>query len=246
MPVRHGIVATTFADALKESLNALGGIRTKAEIGTWIQQHYPNKWKASTLSGHLYGCRVNDPKAYQHHASQPKFIFSHGSGRYELYDASRHGLFVGGLLEGEHKSVAEDSLQAVPNENDPSTAFAYEEHLRDYLAKNLSILEASLTLWDGSEVEAVEFPVDGRRIDILAKDKSGVPVVVELKVNRGHERTIGQCLYYRAKIKEIMKVPRVRIFIVAEEISHELKLATQEVSDVCLFEYSLSMTVQRL
>ena len=117
----------------------------------------------------------------------------------------------------------------MPNENDPSTAFAYEEHLRDYLAKNLSILEASLTLWDGSEVEAVEFPVDGRRIDILAKDKSGVPVVVELKVNRGHERTIGQCLYYRAKIKEIMKVPRVRIFIVAEEISHELKLATQEV-----------------
>ena len=239
-------MATTFADALKESLNALGGIRTKAEIGAWIQEHYPTKWKAGTLLGHLYGCRVNDPKAYQHHASQPKFIFSHGSGRYELYDASRHGLFVGGMLEGEHKNVAEEGQQAVTNENDLGTAFAYEEHLRDYLARNLSILEPSHSLWDGSEVEAVEFPVDGRRIDILAKDKPGVPVVVELKVNRGHERTIGQCLFYRAKIKEIMKVPRVRIFIVAEEILHELKLATQEVSDVSLFEYSLSMTVRRL
>ncbi len=239
-------MSTTFADALKESLDTLGGIRTKAEIAAWIDEHHPNKWKAATLSGHLYGCRVNDPKAYQHHASQPKFIFSHGSGRYELYDASRHGLFVGGLPEGDQESVLEESHQAVSNDGDLGTAFAYEEHLRDYLAKNLSILEASLTLWNGSEVEAVEFPVERRRIDILARDKSGVPVIVELKVNRGHERTIGQCLYYRAKIKEIMKVPRVRIIIVAEKISHELILSTQEVSDVSLFEYSLSMAVRRL
>jgi hypothetical protein len=239
-------MATTFADALKESLNALGGIRTKTEIGAWIEEHYPNKWKAGTLSGHLYGCRVNDPKAYQHHAGLPKFLFEHGSSRYELYDASRHGLFVSGLPEGEHKSIAEDNVQPVATDSGASTAFAYEEHLRDYLAKNLTILEASLSLWAGSEAEAVEFPIDGRRIDILAKDKSGVPVVIELKVNRGHERTIGQCLYYRAKIKELMKVPRVRIFIVAEEISPELKLATQELSDVNLFEYNLSMTVRKL
>jgi RecB family endonuclease NucS len=83
-------------------------------------------------------------------------------------------------------------------------------------------------------------------VDILAKDKAGIPVVIELKVSRGHERTIGQALYYRAKVKEIFNVERVRIFIVALEMSLELRSAAKEVLDVSLFEYSLSMTVKRL
>jgi RecB family endonuclease NucS len=88
--------------------------------------------------------------------------------------------------------------------------------------------------------------VDGRRIDILAQDSSGTPVVIELKVSRGHERTIGQDLYYRAKIKEAFKTAKVRIFIVALEMSAELRMAAREVPDVSLFEYSLSMTVKKL
>jgi endonuclease len=91
----------------------------------------------------------------------------------------------------------------------------------------------------------VEFAIEGRRIDILAKDMAGVPVIVELKVSRGHERTIGRCLYYRTKIKEIMNAAKVRLIVVAQEISPELKLAAQEVPDVTLFEYTLSMTVRR-
>jgi hypothetical protein len=126
------------------------------------------------------------------------------------------------------------------------TAFAYEEHLRDFLAQHLELLEKGLTRWDTAEEDAVEFPVDGRRIDILARDKAGLPVVIELKVSRGHERTIGQALYYRAKIKERFKVGRVRIFIVALELSSELRAAAKEVSDVSLFEYSLSMTIKAL
>ena len=56
---RIATVATTFADALRECLTALGGVHTKAEIVAWIQQHYPNKWKDTTLAGHLYGfCRA--------------------------------------------------------------------------------------------------------------------------------------------------------------------------------------------
>ena len=86
----------------------------------------------------------------------------------------------------------------------------------------------------------------GRRVDILAKDKAGLPVVIELKVSRGHERTIGQALYYRAKIKEMFKVESVRIFIVALELSSELRVAAKEVPDVSLFEYSLSMTIKPL
>ncbi len=127
------------------------------------------------------------------------------------------------------------------------TAFALEEHLRDFLAQHLQLLEKGLKLWplEGEE-EAVEYPIDGRRIDILAQDDAGTPVIIELKVSRGHERTIGQALYYRAKVKEKFNANKVRIVIVALEVSEELRFAAKEVSDVSLFEYSLSMTVKQL
>jgi hypothetical protein len=136
---------------------------------------------------------------------------------------------------------------ATEDETEAGTKFALEEQLRDYLAENLGILEPSLSLWPVENGDAVEFQVDeqgpSRRIDILAKDGSGLPVVIELKVSRGHEKTVGQALYYRARIKHRFGAERVRIFIVAAEISPELRAAASEVSDVFLFEYSLAVKV---
>jgi hypothetical protein len=68
-------------------------------------------------------------------------------------------------------------------------------------------------------------------------------VIIELKVSRGHEKTVGQVLYYRARIKQRFSAERVRIFIVGAEISPELRAAASEVSDVLLFEYSLAVKV---
>lgn len=129
------------------------------------------------------------------------------------------------------------------------TSFAYEQDLRDYLAENLHLLESDLALWStNSDTDAVEFAVDdsGRRIDILAKDHTGTPVVLELKVSRGHERTIGQSLYYRARVKELFKADRVRIVIIARQISPELRAVAHDLTDVTLFEYRLSMSVQQV
>jgi Endonuclease NucS len=118
---------------------------------------------------------------------------------------------------------------ATEDETEAGTEFALEEQLRDYLAENLNILEPGLALWPVEDGDAVEFQVDGqgpsRRIDILAKDGAGLPVVIELKVSRGHEKTVGQALYYRARIKQRFGAARVRIFIVAAEISRELLAA---------------------
>jgi endonuclease NucS-like protein len=140
------------------------------------------------------------------------------------------------------ESDAESELEVAQGK-----AFAVEEHLRDYLAENLYLLEKGLKLWPVAEDEdAVEYPVDGRRIDIFAQDSAGLPVIIELKVSRGHEKTIGQALYYRAKIKEKFKVEKVRILIVALEVSTELRLSAKELPDVSLFEYSLSMAVKQL
>lgn len=144
------------------------------------------------------------------------------------------------------------SIDAIANENENGVGkeFVFEEQLRDYLAENLGILEPGLELWPVDNGDAVEFQVEqqgpSRRIDILAKDNGGAPVVIELKVSRGHEKTVGQALYYRARIKRLFGAQRVRIFIVASEISQELRAAASEVPDVLLFEYSLAVTVTKV
>jgi len=245
MPAQNGS-ASTFAEALRESLESLGGVRSKRDIASWIQDHYPNRWKPGTLAGHLNGCCVNSPKGIKNHPGFPRFLFALGNSRYELYDPDKHGAWENGVPAGEQPQQQGEDGRDELTDDDNATAFAYEEDLRDYLAKNLNILEPGLNLWTGSDKDSVEFAIEGRRIDILAKDVAGVPVVVELTVSRGHERTIGQCLYYRGKIKEILNAAKVRIIVVAQEISPELKLAAHEVPDVTLFEYSLSMTVRRL
>lgn len=86
----------------------------------------------------------------------------------------------------------------------------------------------------------------GRRIDILAKDAAGLPVVIELKVSRGHERTLGQALYYRGRVRELFNVESARIIIIAREISAELTTAAKDIEWVSLFQYRLSMTLDRV
>jgi hypothetical protein len=242
--------ASTMAQALKEAMESLGGVQQKTTIEKWIEEKYPKKWMIGTLVGHLYGCSVNNPNGIKHHRSFPRFLFDRGSGKYELYDRAKHGSYdPNGYIEGQNP----DYEQTEENDRDLNEEFSekarnefrYEAHLRDYLANNLSILENGLSLWTGEEQESVEYNLDGRRIDILAKDKAGIPVVIELKVSRGHERTIGQALFYRGKLKLRLGVSTVRIIIVASEITEELQIACQEVQDLELFSYVLSMQVQR-
>jgi hypothetical protein len=149
--------------------------------------------------------------------------------------------------EASDRSTAGVLDDAAEEETEAGTKFALEEQLRDYLAENLAILEPGLSLWPVDNGDAVEFQVNeygpSRRIDILARDGGGLPIVIELKVSRGHEKTIGQALYYRARVKQRFGLQRVRIFIVAAEISPELRAAASEVSDVQLFEYSLAVKV---
>jgi hypothetical protein len=139
----------------------------------------------------------------------------------------------------------EDEQEESPDE----TSFAYEEDLRDYLSNNLNVIESGLTLFkDKDGTEGVEYPIDSenKRIDILAIDRNKVPVVVELKVSRGYEKVIGQCLYYKNRVKELLGTARVRIVIIAREITPHLKIATADLSDIELFEYTLSVKLKKL
>src|ERR1039458_2415813 len=77
-----------------------------------------------------------------------------------------------------------------------SLEFALEAHLRDFLAKNLDRIETGLRLYASPERNGVEYPVGGGRIDLLAVDRNGKFVVIELKLSQGRKKTLGQLLYY--------------------------------------------------
>ena len=105
-----------------------------------------------------------------------------------------------------------------------------------------------LKIYEASGITGDEFYVPGtsRRIDILAIDKQDNFVVIELKVSRGYEKVVGQTLFYQSSIKTIFKKDKVRAVIVAREITPELKTATQFLPDFELFEYQLSLTLNKI
>lgn len=153
-----------------------------------------------------------------------------------------------------YKSIYESFLnkEKIDEEDEEESinesGFALEEHLRDYLADNLGIIENGLKLFDDQKGNVgVEYPVDPtkKRIDILAIDKNGIPVVIELKVSRGYERVIGQCLYYKNKVKELLKTDKVRTIIIAKEITSHLKIASNDLIDLELYEYNLSIKLNK-
>ena len=140
-----------------------------------------------------------------------------------------------------------DNGEDEAEEEREGTSFAYEEDLKNYLISNLSIIEPGLNLYqDDNGIDGVEFPVDpnNKKVDILAIDKNGTPVVIELKVSRGYEKVIGQCLYYKNRVKKIINTDEVRIVIIAREISQNLKTAIEDLPGVQLFEYRLSVKLE--
>jgi RecB family endonuclease NucS len=91
----------------------------------------------------------------------------------------------------------------------------------------------------------VEYDAGGRFIDILAVDKNGQFVVIELKVSKGYDRVIGQLLRYIAWVeKNLSDGVQVRGFIVANEISDDLRLATRKIPGVKLFQYKLAFSLE--
>ena len=138
----------------------------------------------------------------------------------------------------------EEEDEIVSEENE----FAYENDLRNYLVRNLSVIEKGLKIYevDGKTGEEFYVPGTSRRIDILAVDKQNKFVVIELKVSRGYEKVVGQTLFYQSSIKTIFKQDSVRGIIIAREITPELKTATQFLPDFELFEYQLSLTLNKV
>lgn len=129
-------------------------------------------------------------------------------------------------------------------EGGSSLEFALESHLRDFLAKNLERIEPGLKIYESEGRTGIEFPVDGGRIDILAVDKTGRIVVIELKLSQGRNKALGQLLYYMGWVDANLNSKPSRGMVIASDISDELKIAVSRAPEVSLYKYKMSFSIE--
>lgn len=150
-------------------------------------------------------------------------------------------------LAAEYESyISGDTIDEVDRlqQDEASFEFALESHLRDFLAKDLGIIEPGLKLFELDERSGIEYPLDGGRIDILAVDQSNRIVVIELKLSQGRNKALGQLLYYMGWVDANLGSKPCRGIIIASEISRELEIAVSRTPDVSLYNYKMSFSVE--
>lgn len=244
MAIYERPVRILIRDMIAELAPQLGVLFTRSSAIEWFAQKYPNI-KQGTITAHLVRFSTNNTTRL-HYSAKPDedLLFQMDSAHFRLYDPSTDPPPVHSKsdISAAREQVTEPSQDEGPSE------FAYESDLRGFLAKNLSVIEPGLRLYQDEGISGIEFPVGGRFVDILAVDAAGRLVVIELKVSRGYDRVVGQLLRYMAWIdkNQAERGQAVRGIIAAREISEDLKLACSYLPNVTLYEYELSVSLTKI
>jgi len=165
----------------------------------WFKANYPNV-KEGTVLAHLIRLSTNVASRHQYSPRQDG-----SDDKFVKVDSSNFRLYQPGTDAAPVPPPADrgpDSIEAADESVEGTSEFAYEHDLRDYLARNLHVIEPGLKLYEDQGITGVEFPAGGRFIDLLAVDARGDNVVIELKVSKGYDRTVGQLLRYISWIKK--------------------------------------------
>ncbi len=114
-----------------------------------------------------------------------------------------------------------------------------ERVVEDVLSKDLGIIE------DGLELVRRQYMVSGGRIDILARDREGRLVVIEVKSGLADDSTLTQLLSYMSSIEGEEGKP-VRGIIVAEDFTRRLLLASKKIDSVKLVKIRPHITIDKI
>ncbi len=188
-------------------------------------------------------------------------LFQQSDGSFVTYDPALHGVWeiyedesgtrrVRMIDEPTSDSVIQEPFAPAESGAVPSASvFRLESHLRDYLAQNLHLFDflgTRLRLF-GESGEGVEYQTQVGPIDILAVGDDGALYVLELKVSRGADATVGQVLRYMGAIRAGLAAGKPVVgVIVASTLTRKLKMAVTEVSEkVVAVEYELQVSLRR-
>jgi len=249
---------------VKDAVQQMNGECTYPAIKAKIRSMYGDDVNDSSMTCSIISGAVNHPSRI-HYSENKKprisdtpydYLFNTGRGKVVWYEPEKHGVWEiakatdGDLVVRLADGVGENSpsvVETIEVTDDAYGMFALEAHLRDYLAKNLPKLPdhtAPLTLYRTDDRDGVEFQTDIGPIDILATS-SGDFYVLELKLGRGPDATLGQILRYMGWVKEhLAGEKKVYGVIVASDIGQKLRYAATQVPNVLLMEYDLKVDLR--
>lgn len=220
---------TTMAGAIRLFVESSPSGVTSREIRDHINGVYPGKWTPGTLTAHLYGCAVNQPKAYLHHRSAEKFLYRSDDGRFHIYDEERHGPNVWAPTVDDPTLTAEEDNDDVI-EQLIETSISLERDVEEHLIRNLDTLETGLRFVERQVV------IDVGRVDILAEDADGRRVIIELKVGEAKDAAVGQIARYLGwYARRDGRSPRG--MLIASDFPEPVRYAAEAVKDLALVRY---------
>ncbi len=118
-------------------------------------------------------------------------------------------------------------------------SISLEKDLHSYLATRVGEIETNLVLAD----DGVEYQTDAGRIDILANDSHGNPVVIELKAGKAKDNALGQLLGYMGCIATN---ENIRGILVASDFDKKVIYASKCLKNIKLLKYKVSFELQEI
>jgi endonuclease len=219
----------TAAQAIRAYVESADGPVTADQVKEHIQSEYPERWTPNTVQAHLSACVVNNPKAYIHHPSIPKFLYRNSDGTFEMYSETAHG--PNEWAPGEAVDEASDAAELA------ETTISLERDIEDHLVHHLEVVEKGLKLI-GRQVTT-----EIGRIDILAEDVSGGLVIIEVKVGPAKDSAIGQVARYLGWYLRTDPRP-TRAILIAASFSEGVRYAAAAVPNLTLLAYRVHFSFE--
>lgn len=212
----------------EEAARALPEIFSPIDVIRKVKEKRPEV-KESTIRAHVIALAPNHPSS-KHYSMRHKLFYYLGNGRFRL------------LRSKERISPPSQAEEVVEEEEEAAGfSFEFEADLEGHLANNLGDIEEGLKLYVSPDgVSGRQFSTEVGRIDLLALDKDGNFVVIELKVGQATDRVSSQLLRYMGWVKRhIAGNRKVRGIIVCMNATDGLKYATSTLENVTIKEYEV-------
>lgn len=140
-----------------------------------------------------------------------------------------------GTYDSQMEELAEEISTA------QETTLSIERDLQTFLVNSLEQIEPGLKV----HKDGVEYNTDIGRIDILAVDKRGNLVAIELKAGRAKDSALGQLLGYIGFLSsKVAKGKTVRGYIIASDFDDRLKYAVRSLPNISLKSYKVKFTFE--
>lgn len=241
----------TCREAIREVFKNKDEVLTTAEVKERVNAAYPDQWRDGSIAADLVGSSVNAPSSrWYPTARKHAFLFSLGDGRYRLWNPETDGQWVVTdtgvqLVEGDAPQPEElNGNEGMPETANVEATISLERDMEASLVTALQQLEPGIVLYskDGTRGQQLDTGVVGR-LDLLAVDKGGTLVVIELKVGRADDRAIAQTMRYMGWVqRELAGGKPVRGILVAREFSDGAKFAALALPSLTLKEYRVAFT----